>query len=77
MGNAEHDAMTRSRAEALFNKQRPKPGEFHRAGEKEWREDAAKAARLRELRLAKEKEEAEGRRPRRAASRRVGYTEPR
>jgi hypothetical protein len=77
MGNAEHDAMARSRAEALFNKQRAKHGEFHRAGEKEWREDAAKAARLRELRLAKEREEAERRRPRRAASRRVSHPEPR
>jgi hypothetical protein len=77
MENAEHDAMARSRAEVLFNKQRAKHGEFHRAGEKEWREDAAKAARLRVLRLAKEREEPEKWRPRRAASRRISHTGPR
>lgn len=77
MGNVERDAMARSRAEALFNKERTKDDEFHKAGEKEWQEDAAKTARLRALRLAKERKEVEGKRPRRAGSGRMSHTEPR
>jgi len=77
MGTAEHDARARSRAEALFNKEPVKDSESHKAGEKERQEDAAKTARLRELRLAKEREEAESKRPHGAASGRVSHRQPR
>jgi hypothetical protein len=58
MGNAGRDAMARSRAEAMWGKEKKKDDEFQKARQKEWEKDAAKTARLRELRLAIEQEEA-------------------
>jgi len=53
----ERNAMARSRAQALWTKEEKKEDEFRKARKKEWDKDAEKTARLRELRLAKEKEE--------------------
>lgn len=57
MAESDWDAMAR-RAEALWSKQTKQQNAFEKAREKERQEDAAKTARLRELRLAKEKQEA-------------------
>ena len=58
MGESDRDAKFR-RADALWGSNRTKQqNEFEKAREKQRQEDAAKTARLRELRLAKEKEEA-------------------
>jgi hypothetical protein len=54
MGNAERDAAARSRAQALWGKEKKKGEEVLKARDKERAEEAAKVARLRGLRLAKE-----------------------
>ncbi|HTC17916.1 MAG TPA: hypothetical protein VK690_02265 [Stellaceae bacterium] len=54
MGNSERDAAARSRAQALWGKEKKKGEEFLKARDKERQEEAAKVARLRGLRLAKE-----------------------
>jgi len=55
MGTSERDAISRSRAQALFGTEKEKKvDEFREAREKERQEDAAKTERLRALRLAKE-----------------------
>jgi len=57
MGSSERD-VARSRAQTLFGKERAKEktkdDEFRQARDKERQEEAAKMARLRALRLAKE-----------------------
>ncbi|MGH7013831.1 MAG: hypothetical protein ACREEL_06695 [Stellaceae bacterium] len=53
MGTSKRDTNSRSRAQALFGTEK-KVDEFREAREKERQEDAAKTARLRDLRLAKE-----------------------
>lgn len=62
MGSSERD-VARSRAQTLFGKERTKEKtkdeEFRQARDKERQEEAAKMARLRALRLAKEKGEKE------------------
>ena len=57
MAESDWDAMAR-RVEALWSKQMKQQNAFEKAREKERQEDAAKTVRLRELRLAKEKQEA-------------------
>ncbi|GEM_PF-6494538 len=64
MAESDRDAMVR-RAEALWGKQQKPQNEFEKAREKERQEEAAKTARLRELRLAREKEQAAAAAPRR------------
>ncbi|MGA2088223.1 MAG: hypothetical protein ABSG66_04815 [Stellaceae bacterium] len=54
MGNSERDAAARSRAQALWGKEKKKGEEVLKARDKERQEEAAKVARLRGLRLAKE-----------------------
>lgn len=56
MEGADKDAKFR-RAEALWGKQAKQQSELEKAQERQRLEDVAKTARLRELRLAKEKEE--------------------
>ncbi|MDE2165264.1 MAG: hypothetical protein KGJ66_02865 [Alphaproteobacteria bacterium] len=59
MGNAERDVRARSRAEALFGKERAKDDEVIQARDRERQQEAEKTAHLRALRLAKEKSEAD------------------
>ncbi len=54
MGNSERDAAARSRAQARWGKEKKKGEEVLKARDKERQEEAAKVARLRGLRLAKE-----------------------
>lgn len=54
MGNSERDAAARSRAQALWGKEKTKGEEALKARDKERQEEAEKVARLRGLRLAKE-----------------------
>jgi len=54
MGNSERDAAARSRAQALWGKEKKKGEEVLKARDKERQEEAVKVARLRGLRLAKE-----------------------
>ncbi len=54
MKNSERDAAARSRAQALWAKEKKQGDEFLKVREKERQEEAAKMARLRGLRLAKE-----------------------
>jgi hypothetical protein len=59
MGSAERDMRARNRAEALFGKERAKDDEVIQARDRERQQEAEKTAHLRELRLAKEKAEAD------------------
>ncbi|MGO9786132.1 MAG: hypothetical protein ACLPL5_04910 [Stellaceae bacterium] len=54
MGNSERDSAARSRAQALWGKEKKKGEEILKVRDKERQEEAAKVARLRGLRLAKE-----------------------
>ncbi len=54
MGNSERDSAARSRAQALWGKEKKKGEEALKARDKERQEEAEKVARLRGLRLAKE-----------------------
>ncbi len=57
MRNTERDAAARSRAQALWGKEKKKGEEVLKARDKERQEEAVKVARLRGLRLAKEEAE--------------------